>query len=340
MSRWIKRTLIAFGGLVVVAATAGATYEWIATGRDLARTPPPGRLVDVGGHRLHIWCSGSGTPSVILETGLGGSSADWGFVQPPVAKFTRVCSYDRAGMGYSDPGPSPRTTRQITRELSQLLDRTGITDPVVLVGASIGGLAVRLLASEHPERVAGLVLVDASHEDQDGEVPRIAPFVPLLSSLGIFRLLGVTFGPPPAAQAPAVRGFAEATGYRAAAYQAAVDEFTHLRQSAGEVKATRRQLNVPVVVVTAGRGTDAAWLELQRDQVALSQRGCQIIAENSGHAVAHCQPEIVIRAVQSVVDAVNGRNDASLCAEPSKEARPSNNELQRTRPAQAMEPRR
>ena len=315
MLRWIKRTLIGFGGLVVVAAIAGATYQWVATRRDLARTPPPGRLVDVGGHRLHVWCSGSGTPSVILETGLGGSSADWGFVQPQVAKFTRVCSYDRAGMGYSDPGPSPRTTRRIASELSQLLDRTGVTVPVVLVGASIGGLAVRLFASEHPERVAGLVLVDASHEDQDAQVPRVAPFVPLLSSLGIFRLLAVTFGPPPGTLAPAVRGFAEATGFRAAAYRAAVDEFTHLRQSAEEVRATRRQLNIPVIVVTAGRGADAAWLKLQHDQVALSQRGCQIIAEESGHAIALGQPEVVVRAVQSIVEAVNGRNDArSLCA--------------------------
>ena len=339
MPGWLKRILIGFGGLVVVAAIAGATYQWVATRRDLVRAPAPGRLVDIGGHRLHIWCSGSGTPPVILETGLGGSSADWGFVQPEVARFTKVCSYDRAGMGYSDPGPSPRTMRRIVGELAQLLDRTGVTVPVVLVGASIGGLAVRLLASEQPDRVAGLVLVDASHEDQEAEIPRVAPFVPLLSSLGIFRLLGVTFGPPPAALAPAVRGFAEVTGFRAAAYQAAVDEFTHLRQSAEEVKAARRQLNVPVVVVTAGRGTDAAWLRLQRDQVSLSQRGCQIIAENSGHGISLGQPEIVIRAVQSVVDAVNGRSDSGLCAEPPREAGPSNNELQRTGPGQAMEPR-
>jgi pimeloyl-ACP methyl ester carboxylesterase len=279
-------------------------------------------------------------PSVILETGLGGSSADWGFVQPEVAKFTRVCSYDRAGMGYSDPGPSPRTMRRITRELTQLLDRAGITGPVVLVGASIGGLAVRLLASEHLDRVAGLVLVDSSSEDEDADVPRVAPFVPLLSSLGIFRLLGVTFGPPPPSLAPAARRFAEVTGYRDAAYRTAVDELTHLPQSSAEVKATRRQLNIPVVVVTAGRGSDAAWLRLQRDQAALSQRGCQIIAENSGHGVALGQPEIVIRAVQSVVDAVKRHSGASVCADQSREAGPSNNELQRSRPAPATEPRR
>jgi pimeloyl-ACP methyl ester carboxylesterase len=340
MWRWIKRTLIGFGGLVVIASGAGATYQWVATRRDLARTPPPGRLVDIGGHRLHIWCSGSGTPSVILETGLGGSSADWGFVQPEVAGFTNVCSYDRAGMGYSDPGPSPRTTRRITSELAQLLDRTGVAGPVVLVGASIGGLAVRLMASEHPERVAGLVLVDASHEDQDGDIPGVAPFVPLLSSLGILRLFHVTFGPRPAALAPTVRGFAQATGFRAAAYQAAVDELTHLRQSAEEVKAARRQLSMPVVVVTAGQESDAAWLNLQRDQVALSQRGCQVIAEQSGHAVALGQPEVVVQAIRSIVDAIKGRNDASPCGQRSRGSEPSNDELPRTRPPQAMEPRR
>jgi pimeloyl-ACP methyl ester carboxylesterase len=201
--------------------------------------------------------------------------------------------------------------RRIAHELSMLLDREGITAPVVLVGASIGGLAVRVLASEHPERVAGLVLVDASHEDQETEVPRVAPFVPLLSSLGVFRLLGVTFGPSPASLAPAVRRFAEASGFRAAAYQAAVDEFTHLGQSAEEVKATRRQLNMPVVVVTAGRGSDAAWLKLQHDQVTLSPRGCQVTAEESGHGIALGQPAVVVRAVQSIVEAVNGRSDAS-----------------------------
>jgi pimeloyl-ACP methyl ester carboxylesterase len=340
MWRWMKRTLIGVGGLVVVAALTGTAYQWIATRRDLARTPPPGRLVDIGGHRLHIWCSGSGAPSVILEAGLGGSSADWGFVQPEVAGFTQVCSYDRAGMGYSDPGPSPRTTRRITYELVQLLDRTGITGQVVLVGASIGGLAVRVFASEHPQRTAGLVLVDASHEDQDTEVPRVAPFVPLLSSIGIFRILGVTFGPPPTSLAPPVRGFAQATGFRAAAYQTVVDEFTHLRQSSEEVKATRRQLSIPVVVVTAGQGTDAAWLNLQRDQVGLSQHGCQIIAERSGHGVALGQPGVVIQAIREIVDAVKGRNATTLCGQRQGDFEPSNSEFQRTRPAQATEPRR
>jgi pimeloyl-ACP methyl ester carboxylesterase len=311
--RWTKRVLIGLGSLVVVATLGGGTYQWVATGRDLKRTPPPGRLVDIGSHRLHIWCSGSGTPAVILETGLGGSSADWGLVQPEVSASTLVCSYDRAGMGYSDPGPSPRTARRITDDLGELLDRAGITGPVVLVGASIGGLFVRVFASEHGERVAGLVLVDASHEDQEADVPRIAPFVPLLSSIGVFRLLAVTFGPRLGSLAPTVRRFAQATAFRAASYQAAVDEITHLRQSAAEVKATRRPLRIPVVVVTAGQGSDATWLKLQRDQVALSQHGCQIFAEQSGHAVALGQPKVVVQAIRLVVDTVRGHSEPTVC---------------------------
>ena len=171
MWRWTMRIFVVLGAFLIVAALSGATYQWLATRKELAATPPPGHLVDIGGYRLHLWCTGDGAPAVILDTGLGGSSADWGFVQPDVARFTRVCSYDRAGMGYSDPGPSPRTARRIASELAELLVRSGIGGPVVLVGASIAGFDVRVFASDHPERAAGLVLVDASHEDQAHEVP-------------------------------------------------------------------------------------------------------------------------------------------------------------------------
>src|SRR5688500_6171816 len=113
MRAWTRRILIGACMALAVAVLAGATYQRVATRRELATTPPPGRLVDVGGHKLHIWCIGSGTPTVVLENGLGGMSAEWGFVQPEAAQFTRVCSYDRAGLGYSDSGPSPRTARRL-----------------------------------------------------------------------------------------------------------------------------------------------------------------------------------------------------------------------------------
>ena len=313
MGRWTMRIFVVLGAFLIVAALSGATYQWLATRKELAATPPPGHLVDIGGYRLHLWCTGDGAPAVILDTGLGGSSADWGFVQPDVARFTRVCSYDRAGMGYSDPGPSPRTARRIASELAELLGRSGIGGPVVLVGASIAGFDVRVFASDHPERAAGLVLVDASHEDQAHEVPPMARFVPLLSTIGVLRLFGVSFGQRVESLAPTVRQFARATSFRAAGYQAAADEIIHVRQSASEVRSSRRKLTIPVLVVTGGRGADENWRQLQRDQASLSERGCLIIAQQSGHVVAVDQPEVVVDAIRTVVETARG-HDVPLCA--------------------------
>ena len=306
MWRWTMRIFVVLGAFLIVAALSGATYQWRATRKDLAATPPPGRLIDIGGYRLHLWCTGDGAPAVILDTGLGGSSADWGFVQPDVARFTRVCSYDRAGMGYSDAGPSPRTARRIANELAELLARSGIAGPVVLVGASIAGFDVRVFASDHPDGAAGLVLVDGSHEDDAHEVPRMARFIPLLSTLGVFRLLGVSFGLPVESLAPSVRQFARATSFRAAGYQAAADEIIHIRESASEVSSSRRTLPIPVLVITGGRGADENWRRLQRDQASLSDRGCLIVAQESGHVVAIDQPEVVVDAIRTVVETARG----------------------------------
>jgi pimeloyl-ACP methyl ester carboxylesterase len=313
MYRRIAWTLSALAGLLIIGALAGMTYERLATRRDLAAVPAPGRLVDVGGHRLHIWCTGAGAPPVILEAGLGGSSVGWGVVQPEVARFTQVCSYDRAGMGYSDPGPSPRTARRMAHELAELLDRSGIGGPYVLVGASSGGFTVRVLASEYRDRVAGVVLLDASHEDQRHEVPRIARFVPLLAPIGVLRLLNVSFGGSVESLAPSVRPFARATRFRAAGYQAAADEIMHIRESASEVRRSRRKLTIPLVVITGARGADATWHDLQRDQVALSERGCQIIASESSHLVASEQPDVVVGAIRAVVNAARGQDDVPPC---------------------------
>ncbi len=310
MLRWTKRILIGLAIGFIGAVCIGAAYQWIATRTDLSATPPPGRLVDIGGHRLHLWCVGNGEPAVVLEAGLGGSSVDWGFVQPDVARFTRVCSYDRAGMGYSDPGPSPRTADRMARELAQLLDRGGINGPVVLVAASLGGFVARVFASEHDGRAGALLLLDASHEDQEHEIPQMAPFVPLLSSFGILRLAGISFGLPAAALSPSVRQFADATRFRSAGHRMAADEILHVRESAAQVRGTRRTLAIPVIVVTAGRGSDADWRRLQGDQAALSPRPCQVIAERAGHAIPVEAPEVVVSAIHTVVLAI--REQATL----------------------------
>jgi pimeloyl-ACP methyl ester carboxylesterase len=308
MRRWTLRILVGLGSLIVFTALTGATYQWLATRRDLAATPPPGQLVDIGGYRLHLWCTGDGAPAVILDTGLGGSTPGWGFVQPEVARFTRVCSYDRAGMGYSDPGPSPRTARRIASELAELLARSGIGGPVVLVGASIAGLGVRVFASDHPDRAAGLVLVDATHEDQAHDVPRMARFVPLLSTIGVLRLFGISFGQGIESLPPSVRQFARATRFRTAGYKAAADEILNIRESASEVRSSRRKLTIPVLVITGGRGADENWRQLQRDQASLSERGCLMVAKQSGHVVPIDQPEVVVDAIRIVVETARGQD--------------------------------
>jgi pimeloyl-ACP methyl ester carboxylesterase len=313
MRRWTKRIFVGLGVFLLVATLSGATYQWLATRRELTTTAPPGHLVDIGGYRLHLWCTGDGAPAVILDAGLGGTTAGWGFVQPDVARFTRVCSYDRAGMGYSDPGPSPRTARRIGNELAELLSRSGIAGPVVLVGESIAGFSVRVFASDHPEHAAGLVLVDASHEDDAHEVPRMARFVPLLSTIGVFRLLGVSFGQPVGSLAPSVRHYARATMFRASGYQAAADEIVHIQETVSEVRGSRRRLTIPVLVVTGARGADENWRRLQQDQASLSERGCLITAQQSGHVVAIDQPSVVVEAIRTVVEIARGQ-DVPLCA--------------------------
>ncbi|HLZ20505.1 MAG TPA: alpha/beta hydrolase [Ktedonobacterales bacterium] len=160
------------GALAATAAVAGLAYQTIATARDARRYPAPGKLVDIGGHRLHLTCAGAGCPAVVLDAGLAGFSLDWGLVTPEVAQFTTVCAYDRAGYGWSDLGPLPRASSRIAAELHELLHRAGVEPPYVLVGHSFGGFNVRLFADYYPDEVAGMVLVDVSHEDFNDRLPK------------------------------------------------------------------------------------------------------------------------------------------------------------------------
>src|SRR5262245_46551299 len=126
---------------------------------------PPGKLVDIGGRRLHLNCTGKGQPAVVMEAGAGDFSFDWELVQPQVARFARVCSYDRAGYAWSDPGPTPRTLRQIAFELHTGLLKAGIKGPYILVGHSLGGAIARTYVSQYPKEIAGMALVDSVHEE-------------------------------------------------------------------------------------------------------------------------------------------------------------------------------
>lgn len=196
---WARTGIKIASAALVAAAGTCAVYEALVERKDRVDFPAPGALVDIGGYRLHMVRSGAGGPTVVLDAGLAGFSLDWALVVPRVAAFTEVVAYDRAGYGWSDEGPDPRDSAQIADELHTLLHAAGIEPPYVLVGHSFGGFNVRLFANRYPDEVAGMVLVDPSHED---EITRMAEQmrknyrwleraeVPVLRFMGLLARLG------------------------------------------------------------------------------------------------------------------------------------------------------
>ncbi len=170
---WLKR--IALTLLVVVVSLIGIGSAWQAwsAASDAKRYPTPGVLVDVGARTLHLYCSGHGSPLVLLENGLGADFTAWQRVQPAVARFTRVCSYDRAGMGWSEPSNNPTQAQYVVADLHALLAKAGIHGPMILVGWSAGGVFARRYVLEHPQGIVGLVLVESSHEQQGKRLPKL-----------------------------------------------------------------------------------------------------------------------------------------------------------------------
>src|SRR4051794_10933016 len=318
--RGIGRGLAALVGLIAVLALAGASYEAIAAAGDEGRYPAPGQLVDVGGYRLHIQCVGAGSPTVVLDAGLGGSSLDWSLVQPELGRSTRVCAYDRAGMGWSDPSPQPRTPRQIADELHTLLTNAGIAGPYVLVGHSLAGKNVRLFALAHPEQVVGMVLVDARSEYVDANtspaeveafqqnIAAQASQFRVARSLGLVRLIGASlWGGPAMPRATRTEGMLFQTSQRAVDAQTAEG----LERAADDalLQAAPALGDRPLLVLAAGQKVahDPIWAEAQRRQAALSTNGRLIVAEGSGHAIHWEQPALVIDAVRQVIADVRSR---------------------------------
>jgi pimeloyl-ACP methyl ester carboxylesterase len=307
--------------VIVLLALIGLLYQGVASALDASASPPPGRLIDVGGHRLELYCMGRrdpGKPTVILESGLGGTSLDWRKVQPAVARFTRVCSYERAGYGWSESGPTPRTSRQMVTELHTLLVKASVPGPYVLVGHSFGGLLVQLFAFVYPQEAAGLVLVDSQSGDLINRSSTFRTFISeqaknlsifsLLAPFGLTRLATeaglapVNFtGYPPDIQ-PIAKAFVEQTRFSSSAH----DEEVGMEQSMSQVRAARHPLGkLPLVVLTRGlfapEDEKALWLELQQDLVHLSSVGTQVMALQSGHGIMLDQPDLVIAAIKQVV---------------------------------------
>jgi pimeloyl-ACP methyl ester carboxylesterase len=298
-------------------------------------------LIDIGGWRLHINCTGdarASQPTVILESGLGDFSVEWGLVQPGVAKFARVCSYDRAGDGWSDLGPHPRTFRQIVYELHTLLDRAGVKPPVVLVGHSYGGVLVRQYASTYPADVVGMVLVEAGKDNpwrrmSDGKLVRSSDLakgqpIPAVKTSGPLRVSDI---PPDAlsqmkagAQAlakhpnepPRDKLPADAQQMRAWALAqlghiaAGVNPFEHEEMAALRAERTKSKYPLgdkPLIVLTRGiPDEDSKELEEEHRQehagiATMSRNGKLVIASRSGHHVQLDEPELVVTAIREVL---------------------------------------
>src|SRR5258708_1174098 len=285
----------------------------------------PEQRIDVGGFKMHIDCTGPGSPAVILESGLGDTYVSWRKVQPQIAKFARVCSYDRAGLGFSDASSQPRTSKVMAEELHALLAAAKIAPPYVLVGHSMGGFNVRLFASLYRSEAAGMVLVDSSHPDQENRLPpelknmegswlREAEFLEYTMPLGIPRLLDLCETDP-------VPRTAECNFH---SQRENVAELKAFPESAAETSAAGTLGDLPLAVLShdpekpsadlppdLAKPTNDAWEKMQEELAHLSTRGTQAVAKNSSHYIQMDRPDVVIDAVHRVVDQARAVQPAS-----------------------------
>lgn len=298
------------------------------------RFPPTGNLFDVGGYRLHLDCRGDGRPAVIMEAAIWDFGLTWGLVQPEVARFTHACVYDRAGLGWSDPSPRPRTAQVMVEELHALLNAAAVPGPYVLVGHSFAGMPVRLFAHTYPGEVAGLVLVDAAHEDQNRLFPpEIGASEPDLFVAQLQFLQGVREqvaaqgheAVPPMLNAPGHFPPEVAGPYQALLVNtlprldALIGELSALEETRAQLRAARVRLppDLPLRVLAHGHpqvvpglsdganaAYEAAWQAIQADYAAQSSHGALIRATNSGHMIHHDEPALVVEAIRAVVELV------------------------------------
>lgn len=318
-------------GTLILVVAAGAAYQFLDTMWEAHLYPPPGKLVDIGGGRLHIHCTGEGSPTVIMDAGLGDSSVTWELVQPEISKFTRACSYDRAGYGWSDAPNEPRTSANIANELDRLLTRAAVPGPYVLVGHSFGGFNIRVFASRHREQVAGMVFVDSSHPDQLNRFPPSGQPEAIVAHyqvgvwtmpLGLPRILGwchddYTFRNQPTAWAQFAPE-AIALDCRWLCWRTELAELREFRDNGRMAAATGPFGDIPLVVLShdpqVGAGflpadapqAERAWTEMQEELRGLSSRSKRIVAKGSGHYVEVYRPELVIAAVQEIVSDARG----------------------------------
>jgi pimeloyl-ACP methyl ester carboxylesterase/FtsH-binding integral membrane protein len=289
--RWVLNPVL----MVLVLAAVGAGYETARESIDARVYAMPGQLVDVGGHRLHLSCTGEGSPTVVLEPGAGGMSSTMGLIAPAVARDTRVCVYDRAGRGWSDPAEGTQDGTRIATDLHTLLHTAGIPGPYLLAGHSFGGLYVRSYAAQYPDDVAGLVLVDSTEATTTtaaagssassgpgayDAMGRVSAAVSAAARLGLGRLVAqLSYASLPTESRNAARA-RTATAEHAGS---AVDEYVTANASMEQARSLVDFAGKPLVVLTAGTGSAPGWSTKQDHLATLSTNSVHRVVDGASH---------------------------------------------------------
>ena len=326
--------------MLAALVAAGMLYQRAASRAASRRFPAPGELIDVGGHRLHVTCSGTGRPPVVLEAGIAASSLSWAAVAPSVSQFTRVCTYDRAGLAWSDVPSCPRTFDRIVDELGTVIARIAAGERCILVGHSFGSFIVRGYAMRYPDAVAGLVLVDPAVEWLKPDAERayrlrraqyLARIGAVLAHIGIPRaLLSLLIGGAPAAPQRFSRLFGETVAQTLGrlvnevrklppgtyplmqafwsepkCYHAMADHMAALERDSTAIAQVVSPAEIPTVVISSGN-QPVEQIEMQRMLADASHGGRHIIAVRSSHWVQLDEPELVSAAVRDLVVRLRG----------------------------------
>ncbi len=325
----LRRVFQTAGVIIIVAILLGGigrVYQSAAEAKDQQQYPSPGQMVDMDGYRLHLYCTGQGSPTVILESGLAGPALEWALVQQKLEKTTRVCSYDRAGLGWSEAGPTVRTSQEMVNELHALLGNGGIQGPYVLVGHSLGGFNVRLFAHEYPDETAGIVLVASGNEYEDARMPpeyqkieesnmQADRLLITLTRFGITRLAGnagllssytsvLTMFPQELRTE-----FIALTFHRTQYWSTAYAEISALSESKAQVAATGSLGDLPLVVLSGSPDLSRlpasfpveqikrAFQDLQVELAGLSTRSTLIVCEPCDQTIPMTDPDKVLEAI-------------------------------------------
>jgi pimeloyl-ACP methyl ester carboxylesterase len=314
-SRGARRLLYPVIVLTAVAAIGGG-YETAREAADARAYPMPGRLIDVGGHRLHLYCTGSGGPTVVLEPGGGEMSSNLGWITPAVARHTRVCVYDRAGRGWSEPADTPQDGTQIATDLHTLLRRGGVPGPYVLAGHSFGGLYVLAFAARYPGEVAGLVLIDSTAPKPATTtatgspagrgsydlIGRLSALASTPARLGLGRLYGrLAVGDLPPRSAGEVRASVATTSN----LRSTIDEYAQAPSSVREAAALTDFGDKPLLVLTAGSGHDATWTAAQNHLATLSTGSAHRVIAGATHEGLVGEKRYAAATSRAILDVVS-----------------------------------